>query len=173
MANLAKPSAASSRTLEAVALAMKLVPRDLKNEINRATRAELNPSWRDAVNYAARSKMDKLVLAKGARIKPGNPVVLTAATSRKPLSGGLVPNDRATSAAWEFGTPQRQEYTGYDRKNKNGGTHTVRRRTRIQLPYKNSGRVVYAAAAEMIPRLTSLWVQTVVRKIYEAHEKRG
>lgn len=171
MSTLFRPSAATDRTLTAVALALKLVGRELRNEINRATRAELNPIWREAISYYATSKMDKLVLAKGARVKPGNPTVLTAATSKRALSGGLVPNEDAR--IWEFGTPQRQEFVGYERKNRTGsGTHTVNRRTKRQLPYINKGRVVYAAAAESLPRITSLWVQTIVRRIYEAHEKR-
>ena len=169
--SLFRPSATSSRLFEAVALSLKLVPREVRNDINRTTRATLNPEWRESVSYYATSNMDKKVLAKGARIKPGNPVTLVAATSKKALSGGLIP-DSVTARSFEFGTESRDEETGYTRRNRGGsGTHEVRRRTKRQIPRKNSGRVVYRAAGEMLPRLTSLWVQIIVRKIYEAHKE--
>lgn len=169
---LFRPSATSSRLFEAVALGLKLVPRDVRNDINRTTRAELNPEWRESINYYATSAMDKKVLAKGARIKPGNPVILTAATSKRALSGGLIPDSKA-SRSFEFGAKDREEITGYERRNRSGsGSHTVRRHAKRQMPRRNTGRVVYRAAGEMLPRLTSLWVQIIVRKIYEAHEER-
>lgn len=170
--SLFRPSATSSRLFEAVALSLKLVPREIRNDINRTTRASLNPEWRESIDYYASSVMDKKVLAKGARIKPGNPVVLTAATSKKALSGGLVP-DSVVARSFEFGAKDREEVTGYSRRNRSGsGTHEVRRRAKRQMPRRNTGRVVYRAAGEMLPRLTSLWVQIIVRKIYEAHEER-
>ena len=160
------PSAASSETFRAAALALKLLPREVRNEINRMTRAELNPEWRKIVGQKATSKMDKLVLAKGARVAPGNPTVMIAASSRRPLSDGLVPDNRDQAAAFEFGTPDRNRKETYQRKGA-----TVTRRTERQLPWRSNGRVVYAAFAEMGPRLASMWVQVIVRKIMEAHEK--
>ena len=166
-----RPSAATSKTFGAVALALKLIPRDVRNDINRTTRAELNPLWRSIVASHAHTTLDSKVLAKGARVKPGNPTVLVAASSRRPLSGGLIPNESA--AAFEFGTGSQNEVVGYQRKNKkSAGTHTVNRHTKRQIPRKHSGRVVYSAFAEVAPRMASLWVQIVVRRIYEAHEKR-
>lgn len=171
MSSFFRPSATSSRLFEAVALSLKLAPREIRNAINRETRASLNPEWREAVDYYASSTMDKRVLAKGARIKPGNPVVLTAATSKKALSGGLVP-DSVVARSFEFGAKDREEVTGYARRNRvAGGTHEVRRHAKRQMPRRNTGRVVYRAAGEMIPRMVGLWVQIIVRRIYEAHEE--
>jgi hypothetical protein len=55
-----------------------------------------------------------------------------------------------------------------------GRAYTVRnRRTQRQYqPRDRRGRVVMPAAAKVIPRLASLWVQTTVRTFYEAIEKR-
>lgn len=167
MPPLLAPSAASSDTFRAAALALKLVPRELRNEINRMTRAELNPVWRKFIAAAAKTKMDKLVLVKGARVAPGNPTQLIAASSKRPLSDGLVPDDRDIAAAFEFGTPNPNKKETYTRKGS-----PVTRRVEKQLPWRNdSGRVVYAAFAEIAPRLASMWVQVIVRKIMEAHEK--
>jgi hypothetical protein len=166
------PSAATSDTFRAVALALKLVPKDVRNDINRETRAVLSAIWIPAVTKRtdAMPEIDRKVLGKGTRVKPGNPVQLFASTSTRPLSGGLVPNEY--SRGFEFGTDLRDKYTEYTRRSANGGSHTVSRRVGRHLPNRvRKGRAVFPAVAETVPRLTSLWVQIVVRKIYEAHEK--
>lgn len=166
------PSAASSDTFRAVALALKLIDKDVRNEINRTTRSVLAEIWIPAVTSRTdrMPEIDKKVLGKGTRVKPGNPVQLLASTSTRPLSGGLVPNDY--SRGFEFGTDKRDKYSTYERKSPNGGSHSVTRRTTRHLPNRvRKGRAVFPAVAETVPRLTSLWVQIVVRKIYEAHEK--
>lgn len=163
-----QPSAASSEVFRAAALALKLMPRQIRNDINRETRAKINPAWREAVAGKASTEMDRRVLVKGARVAPGNPTQLLAATSKKPLSGGLVPNDRDAAAAYEFGTPNPNAETTYTRKGASVTRHTER-----QLPWRRKdGRVVYAAFAQVAPRIASLWIQIIVRNIYEAHERK-
>lgn len=171
MGGFIAPSAETDRTFKAVTLALKLMPRTMRNELNKDTRAMGNSIWRPIVDSNAVTKMDRLVLAKGARVKPGNPLVLSAATSKRALKGGggLVPDTDAR--AWEFGSGARNKVTEYPRRNRGGsGTHKVKRHTGRQMPGKSSGRVVYAAAAEIAPKITAYWVQSIVRKIYEAHE---
>lgn len=173
MAQFVAPSALTNDTLRAVALALKLMPRTMRNELNKETRVMGNAIWRPLVDSQAVSKMDRLVLAKGARVKPGNPMVLSAASSKRPLrkgAGALVPDSDA--AGWEFGSTSRQNPREYSRRNpKRAGMHTVKRRTSRQMPaHKPNGRVLYQAAAEAAPRITAFWVQSIVRKIYEAHE---
>lgn len=149
---------------------MKSAGRELRNDINRATRAEMNPVWRSLVSLHSTYRRDGLVIARGARIKAGNPPVAVAATSKRPLSGGLVP-----AQDWhviEFGAGARERYTTYRRRSPNGGTHLVRRRTMRGLPRRiRSGRVAYPAVADIAPRMVSLWVQIIVRKYLEAAEK--
>lgn len=168
-----KPSAASSATFRAVALALKLIDRQTRNDINRETRATLNPVWRSIINLNATTEMDRRVLAKGARVVPGNPTVLIAASSKKALSGGLVPDNRQVAAGFEFGVDDAESrFKGYERKNRTGsGFHRVKRHTARQMPGPSKGRVVYSSFAEIAPRLSSLWVQIVVRNIYKAHEE--
>lgn len=171
MGEFIAPSAETDRTFRAVTLALKLMPRQLRNELNKETRAMGNSIWRPIVDSNARTKMDRLVLAKGARVKPGNPMVLSAASSKRALKGGggLVPD--TDGRAWEFGTNARNKVTEYPRKNRTEpGTHKVRRHTGRQMPARSKGRVVYAAAAEIAPRITAYWVQSIVKKIHQAHE---
>lgn len=155
--------------LRAVVLALKAARRDVKNEIARATRQTMNPVWRDAVAARAKSDLDRKVIAAGARIAAGNPPVAYAAQSKRRLPGGLVPVERWHAV--EFGANP-DKVTDYDRRSPTGGTHDVTRHTQRQLPPRyRKGRIAYPALAEFVPRLTSLWVQIVVRVFNEAVER--
>ena len=168
-----QPSAKSLAEFRGAVLAMKAVAREVKNDINRTTRQELNLIWREAITARATSKMDALVLAKGARAVPGNPAKVVAASSRRALPGGsLVPDQGAR--AWEFGTTQPEHVTDYRRKTKSGAAADVSRHTKRQLPAAtNRGRVVYPAWADTAPRMISLWVQTIVYKASQALENKS
>src|SRR3546814_3059074 len=48
-----------SRELRAAGYALKLVPRDVRNSINRSMRAEMNPVWRGAVAERAVTALDR------------------------------------------------------------------------------------------------------------------
>src|SRR5690606_20908093 len=149
--------------LRAVVLLFKAAPRAIRNAINRDTRAALNPVWRGLVAQRARGRFDQLVIVRGARIKAGNPPAAVAATSKRALSGGLVPGDKWYAA--EFGADRGKVET-YDRRSPSGGTHTVTRHTARQLPARTKrGRVAYAALADIAPRAVSLWAHIIVRRI--------
>ncbi|WP_026874292.1 hypothetical protein [Jiangella gansuensis] len=159
------------RELQAVVLALKAMDRDLARDIRRDTVRTMGPEWKEAVQRRASWHMDHRVIVPGTRIAGGNPPTMIAASSRRRLSGGLVPVQ-----AWggfEFGS-NRSRRTTYTRRNRRtGGTHSVTRNTTRQLPRRAPrGRVAYPAVAEMAPRLASLWVQTVVRRVHEAAEGR-
>ena len=156
--------------LDAVVFGLKLVGRDVRNQINRTTRAELKPIWQQemAKQLGGKHKFTVAMLGKGL-VQGGNPPVLRAATSRRPLSGGLVP-DRDYFLA-EFGG-RSTLFSRYQRRSKSGARHDVSRRTMLGLPPTiRRGRVAYPAAAETAPRMASLWVQTFVRAVYEAVEE--
>lgn len=162
-------SARGSDQLRAVALAMKLIERDVRNAINRATRQTMTPVWRDAVAANARTGLDRRVVATGVRIAAGNPPALVAATSKRALRGGLVPVE--TWQAVEFGA-DREKVTTYSRRSPKGTQHQVTRHTARQMPQRRrGGRVAYPAVKQFAPRLAALWVQIVVRQIHEAAER--
>lgn len=165
-------SVRGSRELQAVVLAMKAMRREIRNDINRATREVMNPVWRGLIEKRAKLQIERRTLGTGVRVAAGNPPALLAAGSRRALSGGLVPAEQWQ--AIEFGVGNHQERTTYTRRSKNGGTHRVTRRTKAQfLPRNPKGYVVWPAVEEIAPRLASLWVQLVVRKVHEAVEKGG
>lgn len=157
--------------LDAVVYGLKLVPRDVRNRINRDTRAVLKPIWQQemAKHLAGTNVFTSQLLGKGL-VSGGNPPIMRAATSRRPMRPGGLYGDRDGYLA-EFGG-RSTLYSRYTRKSPNGGRHTVQRRTMLGLPpVIRKGRVVYPAAAETAPRMASLWVQTFVRGVHDALEE--
>jgi hypothetical protein len=160
-----------SKELQALLLALRGFDRDLKREIRARTKAVAQPAWQKAVAERADSVLESRVLASTARVAVSDQnVTLKSAAIGRSLKGGLRPSD--SYAAVEFGADRNAKVT-YDRKSPKGNTHKVTRRTRLQLRSRNrKGYVVFPAAAEVIPRLAALWVQTTIRTFYETIEKR-
>lgn len=159
-------SAKGQPELRAASIALKRVDRSLRQDINAAMRQQGNTIWRGETTEHARTSMDSAMLTKGARIAAGNPPVAIAASSKRPIgrSRRLVPDE--AWPAWEFGSDNQDAYTRYQRKSKNGGTHTVERRTMRGLPPRyRKGRVLYPAVEGSAPRLASLLVKLVVSKV--------
>lgn len=150
--------------IKAAALAVAAANRSLKRDIDAATRSVMGPVWMREVTVRAVSPAQRAVLAKGAKVKAGNPPVAQAAQSGKRLRGGLVPS--ADWSGYEFGGRQ-DKLTTYSRKGRRGGAaHKVTRHTARQLPsFRRGGRVAYPAFATVAPRAVSLWVSLVV-KVY-------
>lgn len=165
-------SVRGSRELKAAVLAVAQARRDVRNDLNRSTRQVMNEPWRAAVAAHASTDLDRQVIVKGARILAGNPPVAVAATSRRRLKGGLIPVE--DWHAVEFGASQGTTST-YPSRSPRGRAFTVHdRHTTRQLPTRSrSGRVAFAAVADIGPRLASLWVQQVVRTFYDAFERGG
>lgn len=161
----------SSKELQAIILAMKVLDRDTKKQIRQQTKRIIAPEWSKAVAENASTRLESRVLVQTARVRVSDQnVTLTSATIGRKLSGGLLPSTQYHVA--EFGADREQKRT-YEATSKKGTRYKVTRRTTRQLrPRKSSGYVVYPAAATIIPRLASLWTQTVVRGIHEAFESR-
>lgn len=163
-------SAHSSRQLQAIILAGKQLDRETRAEIRRQTRTMVRPEWEKAVREHAATRLEHRVLGSSARVAVSDQnVQLQAARVGRALAGGVKPSD--IWAPVEFGAPrgQRTSYTG-----RRGGTSfpVKNRRTTQQLrPVKRTGYVIYPSAADIIPRIASLWVQTAVRGLHEAFEK--
>ena len=150
------------RALRATVLGFRELDADYRRELNKTTRTVLGPEFTRAVAKHARTTLDTRVLVTGAKVQGGNPPVLVAGSSRRKMRGGMVPD-----TDWpvvEFGTLDRNKVTAYTRRGAQ-----VRRHTRRQLPARvKSGRVVMPAVADVVPKLTSMWVQQFVRLVYEA-----
>ncbi|MFD5334108.1 hypothetical protein ACFWH7_19600 [Cellulosimicrobium cellulans] len=165
------PSVYARRELRAVVVSVKALPREVRRAISQGTRDTMNPVWRNLVTSKARTPLEKAALAKGARIAAGNPPKAIAASSVRPLAGGLRPANAA--AVLEAGSKRRDQRGTWPRRSPEGGSHLVHGWPNRQLVvYRRGGYVVFPAFRELGPRLTQLWVQTVMRKTYDALERR-
>ncbi len=154
------------RELQAAVLALRVMDRSLRNDIARSTKAVFDPIWQGQVEAFATTKLDKMVIAKGARVKAGNPPTAIAASSEARMRGGLIPAE--DWAPFEFGTNDRNKVTTYQ-SHRGSTSFKVTRHTARQLPGRNRrGRVAYRAFEEVAPRIVSLWVQMIVKKTYES-----
>ncbi|SMQ73468.1 hypothetical protein [Agreia sp. VKM Ac-1783] len=161
----------NSKELQGVTVAMKSFDREVAKQIRRVTKAVVAPEWSKAVREHASTRLQQRVLADTSRVAVSDQnVTLKSASVGRALSGGIKPSEAVAAA--EFGA-NRGEFTTYRATSKKGKTFNVRRRTKAQLPArKKTGHAVYPAAADIIPRIASLWVQTTVRTFYELIEKR-
>lgn len=156
--------------LRAVAAVLATLEPELRRQTNRHVRAALAPMWKAAVDRHVHTTLDRKVIAQGARIAAGNPPTAIAASSRRPLDGGLIPTDEW--AAIEFGG-LRNKVTTYSMRTP-AGSRSVRRHASRQLPERNKGgRVAFPALKEVAPQMFSLLAATVVRTVLDEVERRS
>jgi hypothetical protein len=145
-----------SDALQDVILALKSSDAETRRAIRTFTKAKLTRPWLEAINNEASTTTERRVISATATVAVSdqNIRIQSAAKGRK-LSGGLLP--KVDYGAVEFGANhQKRRYT------RNGSP--VTRNTTAQFKTRNrKGYVFYPAATKMIPRLASLWVQTVVK----------
>jgi len=159
----------ASKELQATIVALKTMDRELAKQTRAAVKSVGQPEWQDAVKANVTTRLESRVLGDTARVAVSdqNVTLKSAAMGKKLSQYGATPSELAHSA--EFGADR--EYVGSTISPK-GKRYT--RHTRRQFEARNrKGRVVYPAAAKFIPRMAALYVQTTVRTLYEAFEKKG
>lgn len=154
-----------SRELKDIVLALQASDRTVRGAIRAYTRSELTRPWLEAINDRASTTLERRVIAGTSTVQVSDQNIrITAATKGRRLSGGLSP--KHDYAPVEFGAKSRKKT--YTRKG-----HRVTRNTTAQFRTRRPrGYVFYPAAAEMIPRLARLWVQTVVKEYADIFEGR-
>ncbi|KAF0258771.1 hypothetical protein DOU02_06720 [Clavibacter michiganensis subsp. michiganensis] len=164
-------SAADSREIQAVVLALKQMEPTIRKEIYARTRSAIVPAWTEALATKASTSLEQRVLVAGARIQVSpERLRLTVGSSNKRMSGGATTSQLA--AAVEFGTNVRK--AKITARSKNGKTYTYEKTINRQLKMRRrGGYVAYPSAAEVAPRFVALYVQTVVRTLHEAYEGRS
>ncbi len=151
--------------LRAAVLALKAADSTIKRDVSGRLRETMNPSWRSEVSQhlTGVSRMEARMLTPGVRIAAGNPPALVAASSRRKVGGGLTPDVNA--AGFEFGASDAV------REGKNRKGTTYKRHVMRHLPGRNRrGRVVFPAAADLLPRVAAFWTQSVIRAFMDAAE---
>lgn len=152
----------ASREIQATILGLKRAERTLARDINKGVRGKIRPVWQGEVNSRARTSLERRVIASGARVAVGERgVSFYAATSRRPLSGGLVPAHEW--AGTEFGARERQvTVTQRSRAGKR-----YRRDTVIQRQFRarqRDGMVAMDAASTAGRQLVAMWVRETVEQ---------
>jgi hypothetical protein len=162
-------SVLNSDKLQAVILGLRGFDRTMQAQVRRHTREIGQPEWQAAVRGESSSRLETRVLADTARMRVSNQnVMLTSASGGRPLSkNGAKPSQ--IYAGVEFGAGPKQ--TRVTATSKRGKRYTYTRNTTAQFrPVNRKGYAVYPAAANMIPRFASLWVQTFIRTFHETIE---
>ena len=162
----------NSRELQGVIVSMKAMPRELAVQLRRATQAVAQPEWQKALDREASTDLERRVLSSTGRTQVSNQnVTLRSAGVGKTLSGGAKPAEVIGGAEWGA---NREKTKTYQATSSKGRTFQVKNRhtQRQFITRRKGGYVAYPAAARIIPRLASLWVQTTVRTFYEALERR-
>lgn len=158
-----------SDELQAAATALGLLDKSVNSEVGTYLKSEMGPSWQPAVSANARRTLDTLVLADTATMAAsGMTAQLKSAAKGGKLSGGF-PITQAKPYGYgtiEFGT-NREKVKTYTQRTKHGTRNVTRHTARQMPPRVSKGRVVYPAAAEFVPRVASLMVQTIIRTFYE------
>jgi hypothetical protein len=162
----------TSKELQVTVGLLKSIDKDLSREIRRAVKSISTPEWTQEVQANVRFPIHQRVLASNSSVTVGNDNVrLRSGNSTRRLSGGASPSQLARAA--EFGA-DRNSLTTYIRTSPKGNRHKVTRHASRQLPTRSrSGWAVYPAAAEITPRIASLYAQTTLRTFAETIEKGG
>lgn len=149
-----------SPELQAAILGMKQADRQVRLDINKEARRTIGPQWIQALQSRSQSRIDDVILVKGARVAVGaRQVTLKAATSKKPLSGGLIPSVNWPAA--EFGMRTRR--ATIETKSPKGNKYQVTKSIGRQFPSRRKeGRVAFDASSAVGTKLVALWVRTIV-----------
>ena len=149
--------------LRAAVLAMKRADTAIRRDVAQRMRETMNPAWRSEVTNGAGSGLAGRVLTAGVRIAGGNPPQLIAASSRRKIGRGIIP-DRHW-AGYEYGA-QDSARTVTSSKGTRYRRHVMR-----HLPPRSDGHTLGPAAARILPRIAAYWAQSVVRAFMDAAEE--
>ncbi|WP_022899131.1 hypothetical protein [Humibacter albus] len=169
MGSLVSISTKTTEALDATVKGLQIIDKTMQQRIRQATRELATPEWKEAVNaHLQGNPLQTRVLGDTAKLNVSNQnVMLTSGASSRRMKGGATPAELARNE--EFGA-NRNRLTAYRRRTKHGTQKVLRHTTHELMPLRRNGWTVYPAAADIIPRIASLWVQTFMRTVYEAFE---
>lgn len=157
-----------SRELQYTLAALKVLPRELTKQTRKHTKKLADVEWQKGLQKQAATPLQRAVLARTAVTSATNSNVAMKSATKGRMSSGLPTSILAAGA--EFGGDP-NAYSRYSRRSKNGGSHTVTRRTMRGFGYHRSrGRLVFPVAQNIAPRIGSIFVQTLLRTTAETFE---
>ena len=155
--------------LKAAVLALRRANTEVRKGVNAQVRQEIGGRWKTALERRASSRMEQAVIVKGARARAGTDrFSLLAATSRRPLRGGLVP--AFEWAGSEFGARTRQK--SVKTRSRKGKPYTATKWVNRQFRGRvTEGRIAYDAASEIGTWAVAQWVKFIVDQYSKAAGK--
>jgi hypothetical protein len=157
----------SPRAMRAAVLAMTRADSEVRRDVAARMRSTMGPVWKTELAQRLTGwSMEAQMIMPGARIGSGNPAQIVAASSRRKVGNGLIP-DRHW-AGYEYGA-SRDDTSEVTR----GGT-SYQRHTKRHLPARRAnGRVIGPTVRAVLPRIAAFWTQSVVKAFLTAAEKRN
>lgn len=152
--------------LRSMLLAMRTVPADIRKQIAGQTKKNAQPIWFEETRDGAATRMQQRVLVDSERVGVTQRNVFLRSGGVGTLRSGT-PVSRLAAVA-EFGMGAGKEISSTSRK----GTAYTRRAGSAFPSRRPSGHVVYPAARRSIPRFAALWIQTAVRTILDAFDRK-
>lgn len=155
-----------SPALQGTILALKGMDKELAKQIRQHIKAITVGEWKTELAQNSITRMENRVLVDSAKVSVSNQnITLKSGGTAKRLSGGARVRD--VTSAVEFGRPAEGKSLSHS---KTGKPYKRRHGTRFRPPNRK-GYTVYPAAADAIPRIAALFVQTTVRTFHELVEK--
>ena len=144
--------------LRDLAVVYRVIPADVRKQINRATKSAAQPIWKTETAERATTRIQQRALVDTAKVGVTNRNVFLRA------GGGKY---AALQSAAEFGRPAAAPITSRSKRGK-----TYKRTTGSLFGDRDRrGKVVFPASRDSISRFASLWIQTTIRTLHEAGEK--
>lgn len=143
-------------------VAARSVPAEVRKQINVQTKRVAEPIWTDELRGRAATRLQQRALVNPARVGVTNRNVFLRSGSVGKLTSGTPVSDVSIVAEFGAGTDHTQSVRAHPRRGGTVRAHTRRIGRRVP-PKRRGGYVVYPAAKDSIPRLTSLWIQTATK----------
>lgn len=154
-------SAFSSAEIQAVIAGMTRLPTEVRKDIRVQNKRVIPEVWKESIGAVNADFLQQAVLVRTATVTIRDTNVILNSGGKGSLRKVVPPR------AVEFGADREIKVT-YQSRSRKGTPYRETRRTQRQLPpFKPTGWVVYPAAADAIPRIASLWVQTTLRAFHE------
>lgn len=153
-------SAEADSDLRAASRALGRVPQKLRALIDATGRQQLTGAWGEELRAGGGSRAQQKFVATPHSVIPGNSSIFAGT------------GDDELTKPYEFGASNRDAVSEYTRRNtKSAGTHTVRRRTRRQLPERRAGGwLAYPAANRFGSRVFKMWGSLINKVTHDAWE---
>lgn len=157
----------ASRELQALLLALRGARKDVTTQVRKHSREVIGPVYRRELAERVSSRLETRVIYDSARASVSNQNIrLTAATSKRRLSGGLVPARDFGAIEYGMNSTKTSDIVATSSRGKRYSyTRAVGSRFR---PNRRQGYVFWPSVANVAPRIVSLWVQTAVRTLGDA-----